>query len=313
MARNGSGTFVTTDGTYTGPNVHAQQKAAAVKITASRMDATIEDIAAGLTQSISKDGQTTITADLPMASHKLTGLSAGSANGHSVRYEQLAETINPSGANLTLGPSSAHDIQFQSGGSGRFKWDDSDVSLLPNTSLAYDIGLVASLWRAVYTALVHSGANELILSSGASGGISFRVSTFVCWRLNEFTGGLDQNATNGGDITFSKNNTGVNETVAGGLTATGTVAGDALLLAKRVNILGTVASGTGVKLPATIPVGGRITIANHGLNTLTVYCNTGHTIVVTGGASITVGASMGVELIGISSTTWNILVLTDSR
>jgi hypothetical protein len=89
MARNGSGTFVTTDGTLTGPNVHAQQKAAAVKITASRMDATIEDIAAGLTQSISKDGQTVITANLPMGGFKHTGTAVSAALTDYARTDQV--------------------------------------------------------------------------------------------------------------------------------------------------------------------------------------------------------------------------------
>ena len=34
------------------------------------------------------DGTVTFTADQPMGSHKLTGLSAGSAAGHSVRYDE---------------------------------------------------------------------------------------------------------------------------------------------------------------------------------------------------------------------------------
>lgn len=45
------------------------------------------------------------TADLPMGSRKLTGLAAGSANGHSVRYEQvmLLSGVNVMTANLQMG------------------------------------------------------------------------------------------------------------------------------------------------------------------------------------------------------------------
>jgi hypothetical protein len=266
--------MVLTDGTLTGPALCTQQKAAAVKITASRMDATLDDIASALTQSLSKDGQTVPTANLPMGGYKLTGLAAGNAAGNSVRYEQLAETINPASANLTLGPSTADDIQFQSGGAGRFKWDDGDVSLFPNTSLAYDVGKVAALWRAVYTALVSSGANELILSSGASGGISFRVSTFVCWRLNEFTGGLDQNATNGGNITFSKAGTGVLSTVSANVSAAGSVIGDATALTTEINRVGSVSLGQGVKLPDS-GVGARVVVYNETATALKIYPPTG--------------------------------------
>lgn len=89
MAYNGSGTFVrlydwTTD------------KAAGIKIRADRMDEEMDGFATGLSTAITKDGQTTITANLPMNSKKLTGLAAGSAAGDSVRWEQVF-----AGASLT--------------------------------------------------------------------------------------------------------------------------------------------------------------------------------------------------------------------
>lgn len=49
----------------------------------------LEDLAAGLTAAVTRDGAGSMSGDLNMGSHKLTGLSAGSANGHSVRYEQV--------------------------------------------------------------------------------------------------------------------------------------------------------------------------------------------------------------------------------
>lgn len=54
---------------------------------------TLNDIATGLSTAVLKDGSQTITADLPMSAHKLTGLSAGSASGHSVRWEQSAPGV----------------------------------------------------------------------------------------------------------------------------------------------------------------------------------------------------------------------------
>jgi hypothetical protein len=54
---------------------------------------------------ILKNGSRTFTADQPMGSNKLTGLSAGTAAGHSVRYEQaiLASGANAFSANQSLG------------------------------------------------------------------------------------------------------------------------------------------------------------------------------------------------------------------
>lgn len=50
---------------------------------------TLSDVASGLSTCVLKDGTQTVTANLPMNAHKLTGLSAGSATGDSLRYEQL--------------------------------------------------------------------------------------------------------------------------------------------------------------------------------------------------------------------------------
>jgi hypothetical protein len=94
MAFNGSGTF---------NRVHswATDKAAATKITASRMDAEDDGFATGLSTCIAKDGQTTITANLPMNSKKLTGLAAGTTAGDSVRYEQAVTAVAITGGTIT--------------------------------------------------------------------------------------------------------------------------------------------------------------------------------------------------------------------
>ena len=55
-------------------------------ISSSTTNTTNSDIATALSSCILKDGTQTITANLPMASHKLTGLSAGTTAGDSVEY-----------------------------------------------------------------------------------------------------------------------------------------------------------------------------------------------------------------------------------
>lgn len=47
------------------------------------------DLATGLSTAITKNGQTTPTANIPMAGFKFTGLGAGSGAGESLRYEQV--------------------------------------------------------------------------------------------------------------------------------------------------------------------------------------------------------------------------------
>lgn len=72
MSFNGSGTF---------NRIHDWQadRDASVPITASRMDADSDDFATGLSTCITKDGQTTITANLPMAGFNHTGVGNASA------------------------------------------------------------------------------------------------------------------------------------------------------------------------------------------------------------------------------------------
>jgi hypothetical protein len=72
MAYNGSGTFSRLYSWVT-------DRSNSIKIRSDRMDAEMDGIAAGLTNAICKDGQTTITADIPFNNHKITGLADASS------------------------------------------------------------------------------------------------------------------------------------------------------------------------------------------------------------------------------------------
>jgi len=72
MAFNGSGLFERLYNWVT-------DRDASIKITASRMDAEMDGMATGLSTCITKDGQTTVTANLPMAGYKHTGIGASNA------------------------------------------------------------------------------------------------------------------------------------------------------------------------------------------------------------------------------------------
>lgn len=50
---------------------------------------TLTDIGTALSTAVYKDGQQTITANIPMSGFKFTGLAAGTAPGNSLRYEQV--------------------------------------------------------------------------------------------------------------------------------------------------------------------------------------------------------------------------------
>ena len=80
MAFNGSGTYSLPAGN---PVVTG------TTISSSTTNTTNSDIATALTNCITRDGQSTPSANLPMNAKKLTGLAAGTGAGDSVRFEQI--------------------------------------------------------------------------------------------------------------------------------------------------------------------------------------------------------------------------------
>lgn len=96
MAWNGSGTFSRTNGVNTGSTLWDDDKTAGTKIRSDRHDTHDQDLATGINNCLCKDGQNSPTADIDFNSNKLTSLAAGSAAGHSVRYEQVPklDTVN---------------------------------------------------------------------------------------------------------------------------------------------------------------------------------------------------------------------------
>lgn len=83
MSRNGSGI-------YSLPSNSWNPATNGTPATAADWQTLINDVAAALTQSLSKDGQTPLTGNLAAGGNKVTGLAAASANGDAVRFEQIA-------------------------------------------------------------------------------------------------------------------------------------------------------------------------------------------------------------------------------
>jgi hypothetical protein len=84
MAFNGSGTFnlpagnPVVAGLIADPVVHNN---------------TNTEIAVALSNCVTRDGQSPVTADIPMAGHKLTGLAAGTTSGDAVEFSQIPQTV----------------------------------------------------------------------------------------------------------------------------------------------------------------------------------------------------------------------------
>jgi hypothetical protein len=91
MSFNGSGTFVI--------NSTGQPVVTGTVISSTAFNALTADLATGLSTALTKDGQTTPTANLPMGTFKFTGLSAGSAATDSAN---IAQVQNSFGSFLTV-------------------------------------------------------------------------------------------------------------------------------------------------------------------------------------------------------------------
>lgn len=92
--------------------------------------------------------------------------------------------------------------------------------------------------------------------------------------------------------------------VGNALTATGTTRADALQLAKEVNRLTTVASGTGVILPVGV-VGMRIRIYQSGANPVKVYASASETIDGTAGSTgVTLTNALRADYEFVDTNTW---------
>jgi hypothetical protein len=99
---------------------------------------------------------------------------------------------------------------------------------------------------------------------------------------------------------------------SGALTAAGTTITDALTLTSFVNLVGTAALNTGVRLPIVCPVGQTVYISNNGANAVRVYAQSSQTIntSIAGATGVSVATTQAVQCIRQSATNWIVLLHT---
>jgi hypothetical protein len=78
-----AGTFTFTSNSF------APTPTSGTTISSTSATSTWTELATGLSTCLLKDGTQTVTANIPMSSFIFTGLGAGTAAGHSLRYEQI--------------------------------------------------------------------------------------------------------------------------------------------------------------------------------------------------------------------------------
>lgn len=102
MARNGSGVYVLPAG---------QPVVTGAKISSAAQNMLMTDISTALTTSLATDGQTAMSANLPMGNNKITGLSAGTVATDAITLSQLNQ-----GATALAASSGASLVGFSAAG-----------------------------------------------------------------------------------------------------------------------------------------------------------------------------------------------------
>lgn len=200
MAYNGAGSFSRPVSDYVSGTV----------INQDSVNSEFDGISTGLSTAICKDGQTTITATIPMNSNKLSGLTTGSAAGDSVNLGQAqgeafiwCGTAGGSQNAITLSPTPA--ITSYVAGQ-RFIWKSG--SSANNSSMTINVSSVGT--KNAYNngaALTSAGEHEANKYFMAFyDGTQFQLMKFKI--LGDFIGSVvaDTSPQLGGDLDLNSNN-----------------------------------------------------------------------------------------------------------
>lgn len=214
MSFNGSGVFVN--------NTSGQPVVAGQSISATVFNAYTADIAAGLTTTLTKDGQSTPTANIKLGGYKLTGLGAPSVANDALSFGNIA-TITT----LTL----TNPLGIPQGGTGQITASAAINALLPTQTS--NSGKVLSTNGSV-ASWVATGATGTVTSIDVSGG-----STGLTTSGGPIT--ANGTITFGGLLAVAYGGTGITAGNSGGVlyySGTGTLASSALLTANQLIIGG---------------------------------------------------------------------------
>jgi hypothetical protein len=99
--------------------------------------------------------------------------------------------------------------------------------------------------------------------------------------------------------------------VTTGITAAGTTIADATALTSFLNVVGTTAASTGVKLPSTFPIGQVGIVQNDGANALNLFPHSSSGTINGGsaGAAVTIASAAANIFFKTSATNWQVYAL----
>ena len=168
MSRNGSGVYSLPAGNPVVTNT---------TISSTWANNTLTDIATALTNSISADGQTTITGNLQMNSNKLTGLAVGTVNGDSVEYSQLVGLlVNPTlSGDVTM--SGTAFVLIPKGTTAQRPVSPVDGEMRYNTDTAQFEGYANGAWGQLGGGATGAGGDEVFVENGVTVTADYTLTT----------------------------------------------------------------------------------------------------------------------------------------
>lgn len=202
MSFNGSGTFQI--------NTAGQPVVTGTTITSTAFNLLTADLATGLSTCITKDGQTTPTANIPMGGNKITGVGPGTAATDGANLSQAQSTatklLSVSGTDTITASGSPTVAAYATGASYYFSPANTNTgaatinidslgakSITKNGTTALAAGDLTSGRIAV---MVYDGTQFQLVSAAGTGNITFNGNTISTSNSN-------------GDLILDPNGTGV--------------------------------------------------------------------------------------------------------
>lgn len=162
MSRNGSGTYSLPAGN---PVVTG------TTISSSWANNTMSDLAAAMTDSVAADGQTPMTGNLDLNTHKIVNLVAGSVAGDAVEYVQFSSAfVNPTftGTGFMLIPKGTTAERPVSPVNGEIRY---------NTTTSQFEGYQGGEWGQLGGGATGGGGDEVFVENGVTVTANYTLST----------------------------------------------------------------------------------------------------------------------------------------
>lgn len=141
-------------------------------ITAAKRNAIDLDFANGLSNCVTRDGQSPPTANLPMGSFKLTGLAAGSTAGDSLRYEQLF----PTGVSTAIAARAW--VNFNGTGAVAIRGSSNVSSITDNGVGDYTVNFTTAMPDANYAAFILAGSGGVAAQANITNDMGKTTTSF---------------------------------------------------------------------------------------------------------------------------------------